>query len=74
MSRGHIELVHAPEIAEQDFAVAGWPLQPRIKILSEDAVSGALTGLLRLPAGYRRPANCAGAESPENNSPPRQSP
>jgi hypothetical protein len=63
MSRGHIELVHAPEIAEQDWVVAGWPAQPRIKILSSDPGTGALTGLVRLPAGYRRPIGFLAAES-----------
>jgi hypothetical protein len=63
MSRGHIELVHAPEIAEQDWVVAGWPAQPRIKVLSSDPVTGALTGLVRLPAGYRRPVGFVAAET-----------
>jgi hypothetical protein len=63
MSRGHIELVHAPEIAEEDFAAAGWPVQPRIKVLSADPLTGALTGLVRLPAGYRRPGGHLLAES-----------
>jgi hypothetical protein len=63
VSRGHIELVHAPQIAEQDWVVAGWPAQPRIKVLSSDAVTGALTGLVRLPAGYRRPTGFLEAET-----------
>ena len=32
----------------------GWPHGARIKLLSEDTESGALTGILRLPPGYRR--------------------
>ena len=60
MSRGHIELVHAPELPEHDWSIAGWPAQPRIKMLSGDPASGALTGLLRLPGGYRRPSGFIG--------------
>ena len=63
MSRGHIELVHAPEIPEEDFTVPGWPAQPRITMLSADPLSGALSGLLRLPVGYRRPAGLITAET-----------
>jgi hypothetical protein len=63
MSREHIELVHAPEIPEHAWAIAGWPPQARIKVLSEDPVSGALSGVLGLPAGYRRPAGFIGAET-----------
>jgi hypothetical protein len=63
MGRGHIELVHAPAIPERDWSIAGWPAQPRIKVLSEDPASGALSGLLLLPSGYRRPSGFIGADT-----------
>jgi len=63
MSRGHIELVHAPQIEERDWTVAGWPAQPRIKVLSADSASGALSGIVRLPTGYRRPTGFLQAET-----------
>ena len=54
MSRGHIELVHAPKIDERELPASGWPVQPMAKLLSTDSESGAFSGLIRLPAGYRR--------------------
>lgn len=56
MARGHIEHVHAPEIAEAEFTASGWPPGATVKILSADDETGAFTGLLRLPPGWRREA------------------
>ena len=54
--RGWIELVHSPEIDPVDLPAGGWPLGPTMKVLSISEKTGALTGELILPAGYRRPA------------------
>ena len=54
--RGWIELVHSPEIAEVDLPASDWPVGARMKVLSISAATGALTGELILPRGYRRPA------------------
>ena len=54
MARGWVELAHAPEIQPVPLPAEGWPVGAEIRILSQDTDSGALTGLLRLPPGYRR--------------------
>ena len=54
MARGWVELAHAPEIEPVPLPAEGWPLGAEIRVLSRDTDSGALTGLLRLPPGYRR--------------------
>ena len=62
MGRGHVELVHAHEIALEPFEPGGWPAAAGIKVLSGDVHSGGLTGILELPAGYGRQSgfhNCA---------------
>jgi len=56
MSRGHVELVHAPQIEAVELPANGWGAGPTAKVLSADPVSGALSALVMLPAGYRRPA------------------
>jgi hypothetical protein len=56
MGRGHVELVHAHEIPLEPFEPDGWPAAAQIKVLSSDPDSGALTGIVELPAGYRRRA------------------
>jgi len=63
MPRGHVELVHAPEIAAVEFPVGGWPVGARYKILSSDPESGAFTAVLLLPAGYRRTAGHLSSET-----------
>jgi hypothetical protein len=63
MTRGHIELVHAPRIEERDWVAAGWPAQPRIKVLSADSATGALSAIVRLRPGYRRPAGFLRAQT-----------
>jgi len=55
MGRGHVELVHLHEIPLEPFEPGGWPAAAQIKVLSKDPESGALTGVVDLPAGYRRP-------------------
>jgi hypothetical protein len=54
MARGHVEIVHESEIASEEMSAAGWPPGARLQTLSLDDETGALTGLLSLPAGYRR--------------------
>ena len=38
--RGWIELVHAPELAEQPLPAQGWPVGPTMKVLSISAKTG----------------------------------
>lgn len=54
--RGWVELVHSPEIAEQELPAQGWPVGPTMKVLSISRKTGAVSGELILPRGYRRPA------------------
>ena len=54
MGRGHVELAHAHELPFEPFEPAGWPAAAEIKLLSSDPECGALTGIVELPAGYRR--------------------
>lgn len=63
MSRGHVELAHAPEIAECEIPASGWPAGAAVKLLSLDEETGAFTGIVRLPPGYRRPAGHAACET-----------
>lgn len=53
--RGWIELAHAPQIEWEPMPAEGWPVGPQAKVLSRDAADGAFSGVVRLPAGYRRP-------------------
>lgn len=55
-SRGWVELAHAPELDPQDLPAGGWPAGATMKVLSISEQTGALTGELILPRGYRRPA------------------
>jgi hypothetical protein len=54
--RGWVELAHAPQIEWEPLPAVGWPMGPVARVLSRDTVDGALTAVVRLPAGYRRPA------------------
>jgi hypothetical protein len=54
MARGHVEIVHESDVPEEELPAAGWPRGARLQTLSLDDETGALTGLLSLPAGYRR--------------------
>jgi hypothetical protein len=53
-NRGHVEFVHAPEIEPVEGPGDNWPVGAQVKMLSQDRGSGALTGVLILPPGYRR--------------------
>lgn len=61
--RGHRELVHADDVAPEPLAVAGWPEGATVRMLSRNPLTGAFTGLLRLPRGYRRPAGFLAADT-----------
>lgn len=54
--RGWVELVHAPELPWEPAHGENWPVGAEVKVLSRDESSGALTGIVRLPEGYRRGA------------------
>jgi hypothetical protein len=56
VSRPHVELVHAPELPWTGLPASGWPAGAEVRLLSRDAETGALSAVLRLPAGWRRPA------------------
>lgn len=56
MSRGHVELVHAPELPWGDLPAAQCPAGVRARVLSRDAGTAAVTAVVSLPAGWRRPA------------------
>jgi hypothetical protein len=53
--RGWVELAHAPQIEWAPLPAAGWPVGVQARVLSRDATDGALTAVVRLPEGYRRP-------------------
>jgi hypothetical protein len=54
--RGWVELAHADELPWEPMHGAGWPAGAEVRALSRDPASGALTGIVRLPPGYRREA------------------
>lgn len=56
MSRGHVELLNADDVAATEIAAGGWPAGTSTLVLSRDPDDGAFSGILRLPAGYRRGA------------------
>jgi hypothetical protein len=60
MSRGHVELAHAEQQSWRELSLPGWPAGARVNVLSEDPGSGAFSGLLELPAGWRRPEGWLG--------------
>ncbi len=55
MAREHVEIAYSSEMTAGDLPADGWPAGIRCKVLSRDGETGALTGLVSLPAGYRRP-------------------
>ena len=61
--RGWVEPVHANEIAWEPMHGEGWPAGAELRTLSRDADSGALTGVVRLPQGYRRGAGSHAGET-----------
>ena len=56
LGRGHVELVHAPDLIAEEVPADGWPVGATVAVLSRDRQTGELTGILRLPRGYRRGA------------------
>ena len=52
--RGWVELAHADELDWKPMHAENWPVGAEIRTLSLDATTGALTGIVRLPPGYRR--------------------
>ena len=63
MSRGNVALVHAGDVAPAPLAAAGWPVGVRARVLSHDDETGAMTALITLPQGYRRPAGALAVDS-----------
>lgn len=59
MNRALVELAHAPEIKPEPLDIAGWPADAMLRPLSRDESSGALTGVVHLPSGWRRLAGAA---------------
>jgi hypothetical protein len=55
MGRAHVEVISQQDVPAEEFHSAGWPAGARLKTLSLDDTSGALTGILQLGPGYRRP-------------------
>jgi Domain of unknown function (DUF4437) len=55
MAREHVEILHTPDMPYGDLPADGWPAGVRCKTLSRDSENGALTGIVSLPGGYRRP-------------------
>ena len=56
MSRPLVELAHAPSIEPEALDLPGWPAGATLVPLSHDDTSGALTGIVSLPAGWHRGA------------------
>lgn len=54
MGREHLEIIESDDIEWQDVPASDWPAGARMRLLSSDDETGALTGLLELPPGYRR--------------------
>ncbi len=61
--RGHQELIHARDLAAEPLPAAGWPDGATIRLLSRNPETGAYSGLLRLPKGWRRPAGHLAADT-----------
>lgn len=62
MGRAHHEHFHTPAVEWAPLDWLGWPTGARLKLLSRDAESGALSALVELPAGWRLPAGCHASE------------
>ncbi len=52
--RGWVELAHAGDVDWEPMPGDNWPVGAEVKTLSVDSTDGALTGIVRLPPGYRR--------------------
>lgn len=58
MARPHVEPAHTADLAPEP--LAGWPAGTTIRVLSRDPDTGAVTGVIHLPAGtVREPAALA---------------
>jgi hypothetical protein len=55
MTRPHLEHLHSPELQPRPIDWRGWPAGASVKVLSVDDETGALSALLTLPDGWRRP-------------------
>jgi hypothetical protein len=61
--RGHREPVHVADVAPEPLDRHGWPAGAQLRPLSRDAAAGDITGVVSLPAGWRRPAGHLPAEA-----------
>lgn len=62
MARKHVEVISQHDVSAEEFRDVGWPAGAQLKTLSLDDTTGALTGVLQLGPGYRRPVgSLAGA-------------
>jgi hypothetical protein len=62
MARPHIEFVQAQRLPWVEDALGAGRPGVAAKILSRDAATGAMSAILRYPAGYRRPAETLGVD------------
>lgn len=62
MARPHIEFVQAQRLPWVEDALGAGRAGVAAKILSRDAATGAVSAILRYPAGYRRPAETLGVD------------
>ena len=56
MARAHVEQIHRDDVPWEPLRAEGWPAGMEAKTLSRDPATGDLTAILRLPAGWYRPA------------------
>lgn len=56
MPRPHIEIIQAADVAPTPVPASAWPEGATAAVLSRDDATGAFSGLLRLPPGWRREA------------------
>ena len=55
MARAHIEQIHRDDVPVEPLRAEGWPAGLTASTLSRDPVTGDLTAILHLPAGWYRP-------------------
>ena len=56
MARPHTELAHLAALTRGPLSLPGWPATTQATVLSEDPDDGAISVVLHLAPGYRRPA------------------
>ena len=63
--RGHQELIHSADVEPIPLGdvASGWPDGATIRVLSRNPETGALSGILRVPRGYQRPAGHLAADT-----------